>query len=207
MYFGTTFGQSITGGAVVEGQSYFADKIGDEVGISTLSVIDDGQLPEGLGTNSIDDEGVPKQRTSIIVDGVLKSYISNTYYSNILQTLPTGNSNRSAGSNPSYESLPSTGTSNLIVSSSNGTKSVDDMIAEIDHGIYIKGFLMGIGHTNPVTGTMSAISPSSYLIKDGEVTNALEPLNVAGNIYTSLKNILRMGNDSKLGPFGVKTPL
>ena len=46
----------------------------------------------------------------------------------------------------------------------------------------------------------------SYLIKDGEVTNALEPLNVAGNIYTSLKNILRMGNDSKLGPFGVKTP-
>ena len=85
MYFGTTFGSAITGGAVVEGQSYFADKIGDDISIRNLEVVDNGQLPEGLSTSAIDDEGVPKQKTSIISNGVLKSFISDTYYSNIFQ--------------------------------------------------------------------------------------------------------------------------
>jgi PmbA protein len=206
MYFGTTFGQAITGGAVVEGQSYFADKLGDEVGTSELTVIDDGQLPEGLGTSSIDDEGVPKQKTKILSNGILKSFISNVYYANILGTSPTGNSSRGGGSHPSYESIPATRPTTLIVTSSNKAKSIDEIISEIDNGIYIRGFLMGIGHTNPVTGTMSAISPSPYLIEKGELKYALDPVSVAGNIYNSLKNINQIGDDSKLGPFGVKTP-
>jgi predicted Zn-dependent protease len=66
--------------------------------------------------------------------------------------------------------------------------------------------LLGIGHTNPITGDMSAVSPETFLIENGEITHAIEPVNVAGNVYKNLKYIKMLGSDVLLTPFGVKTP-
>ena len=63
-----------------------------------------------------------------------------------------------------------------------------------------------MGHTNPITGDMSAVSPSAYLVENGEIKYPLDAVNIAGNIYKSLKNISVIGSDVKLTPFGVKTP-
>ena len=104
LYLMTALNAPISGKSVVEGDSYFADKIGDNVAINTLQIIDDGQLPEALSTNAIDKEGVPSQVTTIIDNGVLKSYITDTYYGHLLDTPSTGNAKRSG--NPSYEALP-----------------------------------------------------------------------------------------------------
>ena len=203
LYLMTALNAPISGKSVVEGDSYFADKIGDNVAINTLQIIDDGQLPEALSTNAIDKEGVPSQVTTIIDNGVLKSYITDTYYGHLLDTPSTGNAKRSG--NPSYEALPGISSNTLSVKPSN-TNSLDKIVEEIDYGIYLKGFLLGMGHTNPITGDMSAVSPSAYLVENGEIKYPLDAVNIAGNIYKSLKNISVIGSDVKLTPFGVKTP-
>ena len=63
-----------------------------------------------------------------------------------------------------------------------------------------------MGHTNPITGNFSIVCPSAYLIENGAVSNPLEPVNVAGNLYESLKGISGLGNDLFLSPFGVNSP-
>lgn len=202
-YIRTALNLSITGKGVVEGDSYFADKIADEVATKELSVIDDGQLSEAPSTNAIDEEGAPCQKTPIIEKGVLKSYITDSYYGNLMDMHSTGNSKRLG--NPTYEGLPGISTNTLVVTPTNN-KSLDKFIQDIDYGVYIKGALLGMLHTNQITGEMSVVSPSAYLIEKGELKHALEPLSIAGNVYKSLKNISAIGSDSKLTPFGVKTP-
>lgn len=203
LYFRTAIIAPVSGKTVVEGDSYFADKIGDQVSTTKLNVVDDGLLPEAFTTNAIDSEGSPSQRTSLIEKGILKSFITDSYYGNLLETESTSNCKRNG--NPSYEALPGISSNTLTVDSSN-KKSFESLVSEIDSGILLKGFLLGIMHTNPVTGDMSAVSPSAYLIEKGEIKHAVDAINVAGNIYKSLNNITMFGSDTDLTPFGVKTP-
>ena len=202
-YFGQVFGNAITGKGVVEGDSYFADKMGDDVGINNLTVFDDGTIPEAMRTSAIDAEGVPSQKTLLVEKGILKSFINDSYYAHLLETESTGNSQRSA--NPSYEGLPGIG-ANTISINTVLNKNQEDLISEIDYGILVKGYLMGIGHTNPVTGDMSAVAIAPYLVEKGEIIGSLEPINIAGNIYKSLKNVSKIGSDINITPFGVNTP-
>lgn len=203
LYLKTALDFSISGKSVVEGDSYFADKIGAEVAKDTLTIVDDGQLPDAISTNAIDGEGVPSQKTRIIEKGVLKSYVTDSYYGHLMDSPSTGNAKRIG--NPTYEGLPDIATNTLSIESEKSS-SFDEIIQEINYGVYVKGFLLGIMHTNPVTGDMSAVGPSAFLIENGEIKHALEPVNIAGNIYKNLKNISKVGTDSILTPFGVKTP-
>ena len=201
LYFKTAIEAPISGKSVIEGDSYFADKIGDVIAAKNLSIIDDGQLPEAITTFSIDGEGVPSQKTNLIDKGMLKSFVTDSYYSHLLETPSTGNAKRQ--SNPGYEGIPEIATNTLNVTP--GIKSKDELISEIDLGVYVTGFLLGIGHTNPVTGNMSAVSPSAYLIEKGEIKHSLDAVSIAGNIYKSLLNIRSIGSEVILTPFGVKT--
>lgn len=203
LYLKKTLDFSISGKSVVEGDSYFADKIGAEVANDIVTIADDGQLPEAISTNAIDAEGVPSQKTTIIDKGILKSYVTDSYYGHLMESPSTANAKRIG--NPSYEGLPNIATNTLSVESQK-SYSFEEIIKNIDYGVYIKGPLLGMLHTNPVTGDMSAVSPSAFLIKDGEIKHTIEPVNVAGNIYKNLKNISMVGSDTKLTPFGVKTP-
>ncbi|MHA1992176.1 MAG: TldD/PmbA family protein [Candidatus Hodarchaeales archaeon] len=202
MYFGSTFGFSISGRAVTEGKSFYADNLGEEIAVKNLSIYDDGQLPEGLATVAIDAEGVPAQKTKIVEKGVLKSFINDTYYGNIMGTDSTGNSKRSG--NPEYESSPRVGLTTITVDS--GNKKKEDIISECSRGILVKNYIMGIGHTNPITGNFSVVCPTAFLIENGSISYPLEPVNVAGNLYKSLKNIAELGSDLFLSPFNVKNP-
>ncbi len=203
LYLKTALDAPISGKNVVEGSSYFADKIGDLIAVKSLEVVDDGQLPEAMTTNAIDGEGAPSQKTTIIDKGMLKSYLTDSYYGHLLDMETTANSKRIA--NPAYEGLPDISSNTLSVKPSS-TQSFEKIIQNIDYGVYLTGFLLGIGHTNPVTGDMSAVSPTAFLIEKGEIKYPLEAINIAGNIYKSLKNIQTIGSDVNLTPFGVKTP-
>ncbi|HUU78312.1 MAG TPA: TldD/PmbA family protein [candidate division Zixibacteria bacterium] len=191
--------QSIDGRQVVEKNSYFMDKLGDKVGIDTLNITDDGQLPEGLNTGAIDDEGAPRQTTSIIKDGILRSFLYDSYYGRLGKAKSTGNASRAQA----YESTPVISPTTVVINP--GTKSFDDIISGIDKGIYVMDSVMGMGHSNLISGDFSVVATSAYLIEKGEIVNPLEPIQIAGNLYKSYQNILEIGSDSKLLQT-VKTP-
>ncbi|MEA2071715.1 MAG: TldD/PmbA family protein [Asgard group archaeon] len=198
-YWQMAFIHSINGRQVVEKNSYFMDKLGDKVGIDDLTIVDDGQLKEGINTNAIDEEGVPRSSTPIIEDGVLRSFLYDTYYGRLGKAESTGNASRSSG----YESTPNISPTTLVVQK--GDKTFDELVTNIDKGIYIMDNVMGLGHSNLISGDFSIVATSSYLIEDGEIKHPLESLTIAGNLYKSLKNIQAMGSDIELFQ-SVKTP-
>jgi PmbA protein len=79
---------------VQEGKSYFKGKSGDKVASDILTIIDDGQLPEGLWTQKIDGEGVPMQTTPLIEKGVLKTYLYDSYAAFREERASSGNAKR-----------------------------------------------------------------------------------------------------------------
>jgi PmbA protein len=190
---------SINGRQVVEKNSYFMDKLGAEVGIKNLNITDDGQLPEGLNTFAIDAEGVPRQTTKIIENGVLRSFLYDSYYGRLGKTDSTGNASRQQ----SYESTPGISPTTIVIN--DGSKSFDEMVSEIDKGIYVTENIMGLGHSNLISGDFSIVATSAYLIEKGEIKHPLDSITIAGNLYKSYKNIIQIGSDSQLLP-SVKTP-
>ena len=191
-YWQLSLFQSINGRQVVEKNSYFMDKLGDKVGISGLTITDNGQLPEGLQTSCIDDEGVPRRTTKIIQDGVLRSFLYDSYYGRLGKTESTGNAARQQN----YEGTADIAPTTLEIEP--GTKDFDQLVSEIDKGILVFDIVMGLGHSNLVSGDFSVVATAPYLIEKGEITHPLEPIQIAGNLYKSFETIRAIGSDSKL---------
>lgn len=190
---------SINGQSVIEGRSIFAEKMGEEVGVPFLTLYDDGQIPEDPKMVAIDDEGYPRKKTLIIDKGILKSFIFDQYYSKIYSTDNTGNAQRQGPQ--TYESLPKI--SPTTVSILPGSKNIKELASEINNGIFVEDILLGMrSTTDRISGDFSIVAPNCYKIENGEITSPLEPVSIAGNLYKAFKQIIGLGNDVTLTPFG-----
>ena len=143
---------------------------------------------------AIDEEGYPRQTTTLIESGVLKSFIFNNYYSKIFEAENTGNANR--GGPQSYESTPNVSPTTIAVDT--GSKDLQALAEEIGNGVLITDFLMGMGHSNVVSGDFSIVAPSSFRVENGEILGPIEAVTVAGNLYKAFKQIISLGNETEL---------
>ncbi len=194
----TALSNSINGKSVVEGRSAFADKMNEQVGVSFLNIYDDGQLFEDPKTHSIDTEGFPCQKTPIIKNGVLQNYIFDNYYSSIYGSKNTGNARRRG--HQSYESLPEIAPNPFSVDPD--SKDLNGLVAEIENGILINTYMMGLHTANPISGEFSVVAPYVHKIEHGEITTPLESITVAGNLYEIFNQIIAVGNETELTPSG-----
>ncbi|MHA1168879.1 MAG: TldD/PmbA family protein [Candidatus Hodarchaeales archaeon] len=207
-YTWISIGQVVCGGNIVEGNSPYIDKIGEQVTSPAISVIDDGQTPFGILTNAIDEEGCPQRKTTIIENGVLKNYLFNSYYAEIFGSKPTGNATRRAfGSDPPYELNTSVTRTNLEVQPSSN-KSQDDLVASIDgKGLLILGQPMGIHTSSFITGNFSVVINQGFLVENGEIKHPVKGVSVSGNFYDGWKNIREVAADSEVAAyFRTKSP-
>ena len=175
---------AVNGDAIYRQSSFLAGKLGEKVAASNITVIDDGTIPEGFGTEPFDGEGIPTQRTAVIENGVLKSYLLNTYTAKKLGLKSTGNASRGLAGNPGI------GSGNLFLQ--RGDRSPQQIISGIKQGLYVVQF-MGFG-VNMVTGDFSR-GASGLWIENGELTYPVEEITVAGNLKDMLNNISEIGND------------
>jgi PmbA protein len=160
---------------VQKGKSLFAGKIGQAVASKAVTVIDDGRFKGGLATQPVDAEGVPRQTTPLIVDGVLQSYLYDCYNAKKGKTKSTGNRVRG-----SYKGVGGIGSTNLYLKS--GTTTAGDMLKKIKEGLYLTvafGLHAGI---NSVTGDFS-IPIAGFKIENGQVTFPIRGVNIAGNLF------------------------
>ncbi len=207
-YLYASLGQSARGEHVVEGRSPIADKVGEEIANSKLTIIDDGQSPSGINTDAIDAEGHPQQRNTLINRGKLNQFLFDTYYAQIQGSESTGSCSRHGhpfSSTLPYETSPSITPKNVEVEP--GSKNLDDLIAAIDgQGILIVDVPIGIFHSNVSTGEFSAVAQSVFLVESGEKKWPLQPVSVSGNFYEGFKQLLDIGEDKKTTVFAVETP-
>jgi PmbA protein len=175
---------AVDGSAVYRQSSFLANKLGEQVAASNITVVDDGTMPGGFGTEPFDGEGVPTRRTVVIENGVLRSYLLNTYTAKKLGMQTTGNAFRGLAGTPSI------GAGNFYLQK--GDRTPQQIIGDIKQGLYVFQFL-GFG-VNMVTGDFSR-GVSGLWIENGELTYPVEEVTVAGNLKDMLNNISEIGND------------
>jgi PmbA protein len=175
---------AVDGSAVYRQSSFLANKLGEQVAASNITVVDDGTIPGGFGTEPFDGEGVPTRRTVVIENGVLKSYLLNIYTAKKLGMKTTGNASRGLAGTPSI------GAGNFYLQK--GDRTPQQIIGDIKQGLYVFQFL-GFG-VNMVTGDFSR-GVSGLWIENGELTYPVEEVTVAGNLKDMLNNISEIGND------------
>ncbi|MHA1973927.1 MAG: TldD/PmbA family protein [Candidatus Hodarchaeales archaeon] len=172
------------------------DDLGKGVASKKLTLIDDGLLKNGLKTAPIDDEGIPSHTTHLIKDGILSNFLFDYSTANKAGVEPTGNAMRGIGHGAkTYSELPAIGARDRVIKA--GSKTQEQLIAGIDHGILI-GYPAGIFLGNPMT-TDFTIFPTRVLeIRSGEIVGPVSNISMAGNGIQWLKKITEVGNDSKM---------
>lgn len=190
----SAFAPSIDADNVQKERSSLIGRIGDEIAASELTIIDDGLMPDGIETGISDDEGVPSQRTSVIENGVFKSYLFDSYTAGKDGVKSTGNAARQ-----SYVSTPSVGLRNFIIE-----YPQSDIISETDSGVFVNT-VIGAHTANAISGDFSVEARNAYIIKDGQIDKPIRSLMISGNIFEMLANITGAGMDvRKVG--GTVTP-
>ena len=175
---------AVNGGAVYRKSSFLAGKLGEKVAHECLTVIDDATIPGLFGTSPFDDEGVPSRRTVVIENGVLKSYLLNSYTARKLGLKTTGNASRGVSGNAGV------GHGNLYIEK--GAKSAQELIGGVKNGLYVTEL---IGHgVNILTGDYSR-GASGIWIENGELTFPVAEVTIAGNLRDMLFSLEATGSD------------
>ena len=176
--------EGVNGDSVYRGASFLAGKLGQKIAGGNVNIIDDGTIVGGFGTSPFDGEGVPTRRTVVVENGVLKSYLLNTYTAKKLGMQTTGNAARGLAGTPGI------GPGNYFLQP--GARTPKELIAGIKEGLYVTEFL-GQG-VNLVTGDYSR-GASGMWISGGEFAYPVEEITVAGNLKELFFNISEIAND------------
>ena len=179
-----------------EKKSCFSNKYEEEIAVEDLNLVDDPHIPEGIGTKSVDDEGIETKKTSLIENGVFKNTFSNLFDSFKEGEQSTGNASRSGSPmGRSSEPIPISAPHNLKIIS--GKSSQEDMIKDTKHGLLV-GRLWYTYAVNPIRGDFSCTARSGIrIIEDGEIKGPGKSVRIIHNLPTMLKNISDIGNNQK----------
>lgn len=172
-----------------KGQSIFSDKMGKRICAEGINIVDDGTIKGNRGAVNFDDEGVAGQRTMMVEDGILTSYLHDRISAKYYGVAPTGNGRRESFR---YNPIPRMRATYM----ESGDALKEDIIASVKKGIYVDDFLNGqvqIGE-----GDFTFFVNSGYLIEDGKLTRPIKDINVIGNGPRALADIVAVGNDLKV---------
>jgi len=178
---------ALSGYAIYKKASFLADRLGAQIAAPSITLYDDPTLPSGLGSRPFDGEGLPARKKSVIENGVLKSYLLDTYSGRKLGLPSTGNAVRGTAGPPSV------GVSNFYLSA--GAYTPDEIIASVRTGLYVTE-LIGFG-VNTVTGDYSR-GACGLWIDNGALTYPVEEITLAGNLREMFQQIEMVGNDLDL---------
>ena len=173
-----------------KGQSVFSDRMGRQICPRGINILDDGTIPRNRGSIRYDDEGVPGQKTYMVQDGVLTSYLHDRISSSYYGVAPTGNGRRESFR---YNPIPRM-RATYMESGSDGT--LQDLIASVRKGIYVDKFAHGevrIGE-----GDFTFYVNRGYLIENGRLTMPVKDINIIGNGPRALADIAAVAGDLKI---------
>ncbi len=161
--------------------------LGTTFGASDLNVVDEGYLPGERGNVPYDDEGVRRDRTHLIKDGRLNSLLHSRETASRMNAAPTGNARATGG-----EFEPIVRMTNTYIE--NGSSSFEEMIRDIDRGIYAVDAYGG--QTEFELFSFSAAY--GYEIVDGEVGDLVRNVVLSGNLFETLRSIDAIGDDRRM---------
>ena len=172
-----------------KGQSIFSDKLGQRICPEGINIVDDGTLLWNRGSGNYDDEGVAGEKTYMVEDGILRSYLHDRISASWYGVKPTGNGRRE---NFRYHPIPRMRATYM----ESGNSTPEDIIASVRNGIYVDEF--SNGQVKIGEGDFTFFVKSGFLIEDGRLTAPVKDINVIGNGPQALSDIVAVGNDLKI---------
>jgi TldD protein len=172
-----------------KGQSIFSDKMGTKVCMDGINIVDDGTIHGNRGALNFDDEGVPAQRTCMVENGVLTSYLHDRISAKFYGVTPTGNGRRESFR---YNPIPRMRATYM----EGGDAEPSEIIASVRKGIYVDEF--SNGEVKIGEGDFTFYVKSGYLIENGHLTMPVKDINIIGNGPKALADITAVGNDPKI---------
>ncbi len=172
-----------------KGQSIFAGKLGQQICNDKINIVDDATIPHSRGSLNYDDEGVPGQKTYMVIDGKLNSYLHDRISAAFYGVAPTGNGRRESFR---FNPIPRMRATYM----ESGDANASDIVASVKKGIFVDEFANGqvkIGE-----GDFTFFVKSGRLIENGRLTMPVKDINIIGNGPQALADITAVGNDLKL---------
>lgn len=172
-----------------KGQSIFSDKLGRKICSENISIVDDGTVAFNRGSGNYDDEGVPAQKTFMVKDGVLTSFLHDRISAAWYGVEPTGNGRRESFR---YNPIPRMRATYM----ESGNASPESIISSVQNGIYVDEF--SNGQVKIGEGDFTFFVKSGFLIENGRLTTPVKDINIIGNGPQALADIVAVGNDLKI---------
>ena len=184
-------GHGLEGDFNRKGTSAFAGLLGKRIAAPGVTVVDDGTMLDRRGSLTVDDEGTPTGRTTLIEDGILMGFLQDRLNARLMGVAPTGNGRRQ-----SYAHAPMPRMTNTVMLG--GSHSPDEMIRSVKNGLYAVNF--GGGSVDITSGKFVFSASEAYRIEDGRVTAPVKGATLIGNGPDALTKVAMVGNDLALDP-------
>jgi TldD protein len=156
-----------------------------------VSIVDDGTLEGARGAVSVDDEGTPGQRTVLVEDGVLRSYMHDRISALHYGCAPTGNGRRQSFR---HRPLPRMRCTYMLP----GPHDPAEIVRSVDKGLLAVTF--SNGQVQIGAGDFTFYVKTGYLIEDGKVTRPIKDVNIIGNGPEVLERVEMVGHDLVIDP-------
>jgi PmbA protein len=176
---------AVNGQRVLQGASFLKDYLEKQFASSLLTIVDDGTRKRSLGSSPFDGEGVPTMKNVLVRNGILKSFIYNTYSAKRAGVKSTGNASRGG-----FSSLPGIGTHNVYLEA--GLNTREEIISSTKKGLLLLD-VTGYG-IDAVSGNFSG-GASGFWIENGKIVAPVKGVTIAGRAFDILAGIDMMGND------------
>ena len=184
-------GHGLEGDFNRKGTSAFAGLMGQRIAAKGVTVLDDGTIPDRRGSISVDDEGTPSGKNTLIEDGILVGYMQDRQNARLMGVAPTGNGRRE-----SYAHAPMPRMTNTYMLG--GDTDPQDIVADLKDGIYAVGF--GGGQVDITNGKFVFSCTEAYRVKNGKVGAPVTGATLIGDGATALRHIRAIGNDMAMDP-------
>jgi len=191
-FLGTIAG-SLTGDRVVKGRSPFAERLGEQVGASKLTLFDDPTNIDSLGADNHDGEGLAARKNMIIQNGVLSQFLHNSYTARRSGTSSTGSAVRGA------RSTPSVGLHALCLEP--GVDDREALFKKVGNGVFVRGVNGLHSGVNPVSGDFS-VGAYGHKIRNGALAEPFSEATIASTLQRMLLDVAIIGGDFEFLPNG-----
>ncbi|MEM9427201.1 MAG: metalloprotease TldD [Pseudomonadota bacterium] len=171
--------------------SAFAGLMGQRIAAKGVTVLDDGTIPNRRGSLTVDDEGTPSGKNTLIEDGILVGYMQDRQNARLMGVAPTGNGRRE-----SHAHAPMPRMTNTYMLG--GDAKPGDIVSDVKDGIYAVGF--GGGQVDITNGKFVFSCTEAYRVQNGKVGAPIKGATLIGDGATALKQIRAVGNDMALDP-------
>ncbi|MCK4846428.1 MAG: TldD/PmbA family protein, partial [Deltaproteobacteria bacterium] len=147
---------------------------------------DDGLIKGGWSSSLFDGEGVSRQRTPLIVEGLCEGYLYDSYWGGRAGKPSTGNATRGG-----FKGALGIGTSNFYIEK--GKEDLKTLLSSVGDGLFITD-VMGVHMIDAVSGDFS-LGASGMRVEGGELTTPVRGMAISGNILELFSRVEAVGSD------------